>query len=403
MNDEMSLWHRAQDCIAQDTLTNSKHPTSFVNGVYPKYVDFGQESCLFCQSGKTYVDYICGLGTNIVGYGNHVIATALKEALYHGFSHSLPTRHEVAAAEKVKEVMPFIEMVKFVKTGTEACLAAIRIARCATGRTKVLTHGYHGWSDPFICNQPPAHGVWLPNGVLPLTDIELLDDSYAAVIIEPIITDNGPERIKWLQDLRERCSKYGIVLIFDEIITGFRYKQFSASRFHNVHPDLLCIGKALANGLPLAAICGPKSLMSDRRYFVSSTYAGEILSLIAAKVTIGLLQTNRTFSMDNVWPHGQAFIDKFNSLFPEKIQIKGYPTRGVFEGCDFTIALFFQEAVKAGLLFGKSFFYNSGHIEYDALSLSSIENILSGIKAGIYRLEGEMPQSPFAQKVREKK
>lgn len=398
---EMDLWHRAQNAIAQGALTNSKNPRSFVFGIYPKYIHRGYGGCLYDVSNNRYVDYICGLGANILGYGHEAVTNAIRIHAHHGFSHSLPTYHEVETAEEVKSVFPFIERLKFLKTGTEACMAAIKIARAATGRKKVISHGYHGWSDPFISLTPPAHGVYPHQGMQQLLSIGEIDEQTAAVIIEPVIADNSPERIAWLNKLRERCTEKGAVLIFDEVITGFRYLEFSVARHHNVTPDLICIGKAIANGMPLAAVGGSRAIM-ESDYFVSSTYAGETLSLVAAKATIKALKTDTFSKMQTVWPNGQRFMDRFNELYPEKIQIKGYPTRGVFEGDQETITLFFQEAAKANMLFTKSWFYNGALTEFDDITLSACKMILGRIKLGQVRLEGEAPISPFAQKVREK-
>lgn len=398
---DMDLWHRGQRAIAQGALTNSKNPRSFVFGVYPKYVKYGRGGCLFDCENNRYVDYICGLGASILGYGYDPVLKEMTAHLRQGFSHSLPTHHEVETAEALKSVFPFVESFKLLKTGTEACMAALKIARAATGRVKAFSEGYHGWSDPFVSLTEPAAGVCRTQEMHKLTDIEEIDTETAAVIVEPIISDNSPERIDWLNRLRLRCTEVGAVLIFDEVITGFRYMEFSAARHHNVTPDLICIGKAIANGMPLAAVGGSYALMNGT-YFVSSTYAGEVLSLVAAKATIKALQTDNFMKMSTVWPNGQRFMERFNSFYPEKIRLEGYPTRGVFAGDDETIALFFQEAVKAQMLFTKSWFYSGALTEFDDISLNACKMILARIRLGQVRLEGEAPVSPFAQKMREK-
>lgn len=398
---EMDLWHRAQRAIAQGALTNSKNPRSFVFGVYPKYIRYGLGGCLFDCENNRYVDYICGLGANLLGYGYEPVIKEMTANLRLGFSHSLPTYHEVEAAEAVKSAFPFIESLKFLKTGTEACMAAIKIARAATGRLEILSEGYHGWSDAFVSLTEPATGVCRSQGVRSLVSLEDITSETAGVIVEPVISDNSPERIAWLNALRERCTEKGAVLIFDEVITGFRYLEFSVARHHNVTPDLICIGKSIANGMPLAAVGGSYAVMGAD-YFVSSTYAGEVLSLTAAKATIKALKTDNFLKMETVWPNGQRFMDRFNAIAPDKIQIKGYPTRGVFDGDPETITLFFQEAAKAHMLFTKSWFYNGALTEFDDLTLSTCKMILERIKLGQVKLEGEAPVSPFAQKMREK-
>jgi len=394
------MWIRAQNCIAQDVLTNSKHPRSHVNGIYPKQVRGGVGSHLYDLDNNKYLDYICGLGANLVGYGNETVNAAIIKNLYGGFSHSFPTHHEVECAEKLKQIFTFVDKFKFLKSGSEACTAAIRIARSATGRDVVLSEGYHGWHDDFVGLTPPASGVPKRDFVKTLKSLKDVTKKVAAVIVEPVIVDNSRERIEWLKALKERCDETGVILIFDEVITGFRYKDYSCASNFNIYPDLIIIGKAMANGLPLAAVGGKKEIM-DGNYFISSTYAGEVLSLVACQAVVDLMQRKSDFNINYLWAEGQHFIDEFNKFLPEKIKIVGYPTRGVFEGDELTRALFFQECAKARILFCKSWFYNFAHISHNEEVLAYIEQILFKIKQGNVQLEGDMPSSPFAMKVRE--
>jgi glutamate-1-semialdehyde aminotransferase len=157
------------------------------------------------------------------------------------------------------------------------------------------------------------------------------------------------------------------------------------------------MGKAIANGLPLALVGGKKEIMNCEEYFVSSTFAGEQLSLAAASEVIKLL--SRTYRLDNLWHTAKAFVKNFNGL-SKIIKIEGYPTRGVFQGSDIHKALFFQESCKAGILFGPSFFFTFKHIDYRDQVLNTCRDILTRIKSGSVKLEGEMPSSPFATKAR---
>lgn len=393
---DLDLWHRAQDCIGQNVLTNSKSPRSHIMGISPKYVKQALDSVLISADGKRYVDYICGLGTNVLGYGNQIIINEIQKHLPFMGSHSLPTDKEVIAAEKLKEVIPFMDKVKFLKTGSEACQAAIKIARANTGRMKILSDGYHGWSDHFISLMDPAEGVWKGQNVYPLMSSDDIDQHTACVIIEPVITDYGPKRREYLEKLRKKCDETGAMLIYDEVITGFRVPHFSFARYFNIYPDLLILGKGLANGLPLSAVMGSKKVMDYPGYFVSSTYAGETLSLVACAKTIETLQKDPFYSIETLWEKGAAFIEKFNSFYPTKIWIEGYPTRGIFKGDENVIALFFQEAARAGLLFCRSWFYNAHHPQDDDLTLPTIETILKKIARREITLSGEAPLSPLA-------
>lgn len=267
----------------------------------------------------------------------------------------------------------------------------------------VLSDGYHGHNDEFVSLTPPAHGV------PPHSFIRALPDDYAeellsqadAVIIEPVKTDISPERVEWLRKLRADCTKYDVVLIFDEVITGFRFPRHSVSQHFGITPDLICLGKALGNGMPISAVGGKRAVMEDTQYFVSSTFAGERLSLAAAMATVGILTTKQ--DVGYLWEKGEQFQKHFNSLWPNHLWIEGYGTRGVMKGEGLTRDLFWQEAVKAGLLFGPSWFFNFKHIEVMDQVLSTCQDIVNRIRVGGVKLEGERPQSPFAQQIREAK
>lgn len=399
------MHRRAQDCIAQGYLTNSKRPESLVKGVYPTHVARGEGAYLIDHAGKRYLDFICALGTNIIGYGNETVDRAIGAQLRHGYSHSLATHHEIETAEKLKELIPFIDAVKFLKSGSEACSAAVRIARAKTGRSWVYSEGYHGWHDGFVSLTEPAIGVpkheGPPGNYFAKLDPTFIGDGMAAVIVEPIITDHSPERIAWLRELREQCTKHGVMLIFDEVITGFRYPKFCASSYYGITPDLIVLGKAFANGMPLAAVGGKYSVMNCDEYFVSSSYAGETLSMVAAKATMTQLQTK--YDLEWLWKQGQAFQTEFNSLWPGALAIEGYPSRGVLKGEPLTKALFMQEACKAGMIFGPSWFLSFPAAAEWQNAMVAIKGIVTRIRTNQVALEGEPPKSPFAQRVREGK
>jgi len=392
------LWHRAQNVIAQGSLTNSKHPKMLIYGAYPTHVSHGSGSHLYAEN-KKYLDYICGLGVNLFGYGNDKISKDLLKHIYGGFSHSLPTHHEIEAGEALKSIFCFVDRWKFLKTGSDACSAAIKIARNATGRDLVLSEGYHGFHDDFVSLTPPAKGVPKRDFIRKLESLDDITEQTAAVIIEPVMTDYGNERIEWLNQLRKKCTATGTMLIFDEVITGFRFKKLGVCNYTGITPDLLVIGKAMANGLPLAAVGGKAAVMDDPGYFISSTYAGEILSFVACKKVCELLVKDTEYSIDYLWKKGREFIDGFNAQ-PGDIKISGYPTRGVFTGSDTNIAIFFAEMAKSEVLFCKSFFYNFGHIGHndDILAISQV--IKERIANNEIKLEYPLPQSPFSMGVR---
>jgi glutamate-1-semialdehyde 2,1-aminomutase len=219
------------------------------------------------------------------------------------------------------------------------------------------------------------------------------------VIVEPVITDMSEARIRWLQALREACTADGAMLVFDEVITGFRLPKFSVAGHTGITPDLLVMGKAMANGMPLAAVGGKYDVM-NQDYFISSTYAGEILSLAAGLETMTLLQTK--YLLSDLWEHGAKFVADFNSMGAGLVWLDGYPTRGVFKARDeLTKALFWQECCRAGMLWGPSWFFNFPLIAEYPSALIAMKSIVTRIKNGEVKLEGEMPRAPVAQKMRE--
>lgn len=395
-------WKQKADlAIGQGALTNSKRPESHVMGVYPTHVKRGFGPKIMDMWGNEYLDYICGLGANILGYGHNKINLALIDHIKKGYSHSLPTYKEVEVAEKLKGKFLFCERFKFLKTGSEACSAAVKMARAYTGRRKVLSHGYHGWHDLFVSLTPPAKGVvgefQIEKLDEDLSKVDLTD--VACVIIEPVIDHIDRKRIDWLKDLREKCTKAGTVLIYDEVITGFRFDELSVANHTGIKPDLIILGKAMANGMPLSAVGGSKDIL-DGDYFVSSTYAGELLSLVACDAVMDILTKQK---VRNLWLAGEQFLEEFNKAGNGIIQIRAYPTRGVFVAEEEDLAIFFQEACKAGILFCKSWFYSVPLIEHKDYTIRICSMIIEKMKRKEFKLHGNKPKPAFAQNVREAK
>lgn len=403
----ITVQDRANQHIAQGALTNSKRPETFVKGVYPTHLKMGKGCEVWDLDGKKYYDFITGLGCNLLGYAQEDVNDAIVVQMMKGATLSLSTTIELDLAERIKTIFPFIDCMKFLKTGTEACAAAIRIARAyKPGRHRILSEGYHGWSDGFVSLTPPAYGVSgdlkfekLPDtedSITWITEAELFD--VAAIIVEPIMTKLTPERAHYLRHLRNVCTAAGCLLIFDEVITGFRFPRFSVSNYLEIEPDLIVMGKAMANGLPLSLVGGKKHIMNCCEYFVSSTFAGETLSMAAACKTIDLLKSK--FKLEYLWQQGEAWLKAFNEIWPEGIQIEGYPTRGRFVADPLVKALFFQESIESGLLFGPSWFFNFPLAEKHQITIGAVKDIIWKIKSGNVKLKGEMPKSPFADQVR---
>jgi glutamate-1-semialdehyde 2,1-aminomutase len=247
--------------------------------------------------GREYLDYIMALGAVALGYGHPDVNRAAGDAIAAGVVGPLPPVQEEMLAEALAARLPWMERTRFLKTGAEAVAAAVRIARVVTGREEVLGCGYHGWLD--WC-QGRAEGV--PQGTravfaeLPFNDperaremIRYRTDRLAAVVIEPIVVAE-PSR-EWLEVLRAETTEAGVVLVFDEIKTAFRLAIGGAAERYGIVPDLMVIGKACANGFPLAAVGGRADLMAAvHRTWISSTLATESVALAAALATLEVFE-----------------------------------------------------------------------------------------------------------------
>lgn len=279
--------------------TFSKSYRYFCRGVAPSYMEHGDGCYIYDVDGNKFIDYVCALGPITVGYNEPNINAAVIEQVNKFASGSLQSELEVKLAEKLCKIVPCAEMVRFVKNGSDATTAAIRLARAYTGRDVVLMSGYHGMHDWSIGASENHKGV--PGAVRALTinfkyndlqDLEekLKNNKVAAVILEPIQSD-GPKQ-GYLEGVKELAHKYGAVLIFDEVVSGFRYALGGASEKFNVVPDMAAFGKGMANGYPISAVAGRKDIMEqiEQGVFVSTTFGGDSISMAAALATIEILE-----------------------------------------------------------------------------------------------------------------
>jgi len=251
------------------------------------------------ERGREFIDYIMGLGAVALGYGHPEVNRAASAAIAAGVVGPLPPRLEEEVAALLSRSMPWMEQLRFLKTGAEATLAAVRLARVHTGRDHVVTCGYHGWLD--WCQSEPGvpRAVRALHEQIPFNDIDQgvsclrrLGPDLAAVVIEPVI-DGAPD-VEWLARIRTETERLGAVLIFDEIKTAFRIALGGAAERYGVKPDLAVVGKALGNGFPLAAVGGRRDIMTGAtRTWISSTLATEQVALAAAQAVIGVMVTER--------------------------------------------------------------------------------------------------------------
>ena len=265
-----SLLARAEQSIPLGTQTFSKSKTQFPFGVSPYFIERGEGSHVFDVDGNEYIDFINALAAITLGYNDPDVNQAVIEQLQQGTIFSLAHPLEMQVAEKIIEMVPGAEKVRFGKNGSDATAGAIRLARAYTGRDHVLVCGYHGWQDWYIGATDRYVGV--PGSTRALThkfefnnldslEIKLkeLKNKVAAVILEPMNTTFP--KAGFLECVKDLTHQHGAVLIFDEIVTGFRVANGGAQEYFGVVPDLATLGKGLANGFPLSAVTGRTEIM----------------------------------------------------------------------------------------------------------------------------------------------
>lgn len=279
------LLERAETIIPLGAQTFSKSKLQFPQPA-ASFLSHGDGCYVWDCDGNEYVDCMSALLPVVLGYRDPDVDGAIRRQLDAGISFSLATEIEYELASKLVELIPCADMVRFGKTGTDATTAAVRLARAFTGRYIVaVCGGYHGWADWSVENNrgvPP--GTRAATDRYPFGEVPEAQYQYAAVIVEP---ESSPD---YLRELRNYCDGTGAVLIFDEVITGFRLGMGGAQQVWGVTPDLACFGKSMANGMPISAIVGRRDIMSKMvppdNIFYSGTFFGETLSIAAALATI---------------------------------------------------------------------------------------------------------------------
>ncbi|MEA2195326.1 MAG: glutamate-semialdehyde -aminomutase, partial [Solirubrobacteraceae bacterium] len=299
LTESARLVQRARGLVPAWTQTLSKNPTQWVQGVAPAYVERAQGAHVWDVDGNRYVDFPMALGPVIIGHADARVNAAITAQLADGITYTLPHPIELDVAERIVARVPGAERVRFAKSGSDANSAAIRLARAVSGRDHVLASGYHGWHDWYVATTTRDLGV--PAAVRALTgtfaggDLDALSAALdaqggdtAAVILEPsgaTIPADG-----YLEGVVERAHGAGALVVFDEIITGFRLGPGGAQERYGVRADLVTFGKALGNGMPISAIAGPATHMDVLAdVFFSGTHGGEALSLAAAAATLDAL------------------------------------------------------------------------------------------------------------------
>lgn len=294
-------------------------------GGSPPFIKKAKGSKLFDEDGNTYIDYIGSWGPMILGHGHPDVLEAIHKQLDIGTSYGAPTKLEVEMAEIITSAMPSIEMVRMVNSGTEATMSAIRVARGFTGKNKIIKFKgcYHGHGDMLLSHAgsgvatlglPDSPGVTKSVAQDTLTvsfnnidELEQVFEAYpydiACLIIEPITGNMGVVMPLegYLQKVRELCDKYDTLLIFDEVMTGFRVAYGGAQSVYNIKPDLTCLGKIIGGGLPVGAYGGRKDIMSrvapSGDIYQAGTLSGNPLAMTAGIATLKILQNKSVYEL----------------------------------------------------------------------------------------------------------
>jgi glutamate-1-semialdehyde aminotransferase len=317
-----------------------RRPYNFIPGEYPVFLERGYAGHIVDVDGNDYIDMLCAYGPIIMGYDESEINDAVKAQMQKGFCFSLVQPIQNELEQKLIDIIPCAEKVILVKTGSDATSVAVRVARGYTDKNTILRCGYHGWHDWAV----EVHGG-VPQCMLDLTvefeygDLQDLEsklkahqDDIAGIIITPVghplAKPVMPPPTGYLQAVRALADKYGAVLIFDEIRTGFRVAIGGAQEYYGVTPDLSTFGKAMANGYPISAVVGKSKFMDvcEKKVFISSTFFPNSLEMAAALKCIEILQRDKIINI--VWEKGKAFLVALEDIVKKNnapAQVSGIP------------------------------------------------------------------------------
>ena len=304
-NQSNYLFKYVQSIIPLGSQTFSKSYRFLPNKNTPLFIKKGKGCYFWDIDNNKFIDMVSGLLSVTIGYNIKEINEDIKKQLSNGISFSLATKLEYELAKKIIKHVPSAEMVRYAKNGSDATTAAIRLARNITNHTNIMFSGYHGWHDWYIGSTSMNNGV--PKEISNqsfmfefnnfnsfLKQFQKAKKKVAAVIIEPMNIVE-PKKV-FLKKIRKFCTKNKIILIFDEICTGFRFSLGGAQKLFNITPDLTTLGKGIANGFPLSVLAGKKKYMKKcEDIFFSSTFGGETLSLSAAISVINFFEKKKCY------------------------------------------------------------------------------------------------------------
>ncbi len=348
------LWKRARRVIPGGNMLLSKRAEMFLPEQWPTYFSKARGCRVWDLSGREYIDMsLMGIGTNTLGYGQRDVDEAVREAVASGNMSTLNCPEEVLLAEKLVEMHPWADMVRFARTGGEANAIAVRIARAASGRDKVAICGYHGWHDWYLAAnlgdeeilaghllpglEPKGVPQSLRGTVLPFRYNEfaelaaLVEQHEIGVIAMEVSRHAGPEA-GFLENVRQLADDHGIVLIFDECSSGFRQTYGGLHKLYGVEPDIAMFGKALGNGYAITATIGRREVMeSAQDSFISSTFWTERIGPAAALKTLEVMA--REESWEQITAIGRGIGDRWRELASQhelEMEVSGIPAMAGF-------------------------------------------------------------------------
>jgi glutamate-1-semialdehyde aminotransferase len=354
MGKGQDLYKKAKKLIPGGTMLLSKRPEMFLPDHWPSYYEEAKGCEITDLDGNKFIDMsIMGIGTNTLGYGDTYVDQKVAEVIKKGNMSTLNCPEEVELAERLIEINPWADMVRFARTGGEANSIAIRIARAASGKDKVAICGYHGWHDWYL-SANHNEGDDLSSHLIPglstngvpknLKDTvypfnyndfeglsEIINSNDIGVIKMEVVRNFGPEN-NFLKKVRDLATKKGIVLIFDECTSGFRETFGGIHKKYDVEPDLAMFGKTLGNGYAITAVVGKKSVMeAAENSFISSTFWTERIGPTAALATLKIME--ETKSWDIITKKGKKIQKLWQEIANEnsiKINISGIPALSVY-------------------------------------------------------------------------
>jgi glutamate-1-semialdehyde aminotransferase len=334
----LELFEQAKKLVPGGVL-GARKPSDFIEGEYPIFLEYGKGCRLTDVDGNEYIDFLCGYGPIILGYREEEVDEAvIKQIRDKGFCFTLTQRYQNELAKKLTELVPSSEMSIFLKTGSDATTASIRIARAYTNRIKVMRCGYHGWHDWCVemkggIPQKLYEDVYefRYNDLDQLEDLmRRYGDQTAAIIMtpfgHPLHQRMEEPKPGFLEGVRKIATQYGAVLVFDEVRTCFRLRMGGAQELYGVTPDLTVLGKGMANGYAISVVTGKADVMmaAAQKLFISSTFFPNSDGYVAALKTIEILRRDQV--LDKIWEKGGRFLKKIQEI------INKYPVGAELSG-----------------------------------------------------------------------